>query len=329
MKLFVPFFFIMYLAVSFPAQAQTIIRGPYLQTATSKSIIIRWRTNTATASRVNYGTAPAGLNFRKDDSTITTEHIVKLSGLTVHTKYYYSVANLNMVLDADTGNHFYTLPTAGASSGTYRIGVFGDCGNNSVNQRSVRDAFLKYAGNNNIDSWLLLGDNAYSNGTDAQYQAGFFNIYRRTLLRNSPLWPATGNHDYDNTRARQIDKDIAYFKIFSVPENGEAGGLPSHSNEYYSFDIGNVHLVALDSYAIDSATRLSDTTGPQARWLKQDLATNQNRDWIIVFFSPSAIYAWLSQFRYGTGADKVAKKPVTDFRKVWCRCCAGRPQPCV
>ncbi|UUZ46600.1 hypothetical protein LP420_22025 [Massilia sp. B-10] len=39
------------------ALAATVVRGPYLQSASSDSITVRWRTDTATDSRVQYGTS--------------------------------------------------------------------------------------------------------------------------------------------------------------------------------------------------------------------------------------------------------------------------------
>ena len=40
----------------------------------------------------------------------------------------------------------------------------------------------------------MLGDNAYPNGTDLEYQAGVFDSFPR-MLRQSVLWPTIGNHD--------------------------------------------------------------------------------------------------------------------------------------
>jgi hypothetical protein len=70
------------------AHAATVTRGPYLQIGTSSSIVIKWRTDVATDSRVRYGLDPAALTSFKDALTSTTEHEVQLSGLTASTKYY-------------------------------------------------------------------------------------------------------------------------------------------------------------------------------------------------------------------------------------------------
>lgn len=272
------------LLVSSFAFSQTLIRGPYLQTATSNSITVRWRTNTALQGRVYYGNTAGNLNNIIDDSVSKTEHIINIGKLKAYTKYYYAIATFSTVLQKDTSDYFYTLPATG-DTGTYRIGIFGDCGNNSINQRNVRDAFIKYLGNNYLNSWILLGDNAYANGFDEQFQTGFFNIYRAKLLKQSPLWPCPGNHDYDNVRTNQLSKNIPYYSIFTTPEKGEVGGVASNSKSYYSFDLGNIHFISLDSYGIELGQyRLSDTLSPQVNWLKNDLSSNKNKDWVVVFF---------------------------------------------
>lgn len=151
-----------------------LVRGPYLQSATDTSIVVRWRTDASTRSRVRYGTTPGKLDKTVDDLNQVTEHIVKVGGLSAGTKYYYAIGSLKDTLQYGADNYFSTLPVPG-SEGVYRIGVFGDCGSLTINQAKARDEFLKYLGNNDLNAWILLGDNAYNDGNDMEYQAKFFN----------------------------------------------------------------------------------------------------------------------------------------------------------
>jgi len=265
-----------------------IIRGPYLQAATTTAITLRWRTDVSTRSRVHYGTQAGKLDNVVSDNTLTNEHIVQLKGLSAQTKYYYSVEDFTAVLQGDANNYFYTLPQAG-TEGFYRIGVFGDCGNNSINQQNVKDAFIKYLGPNYMNAWILLGDNAYSTGIDAEFQAKFFAIYKDDLLKKYPLYPSPGNHDYsDKDFSREQAQDnhqVAYYQNFTMPVDGEAGGVPSHNKAFYSFDIGNIHFLSLDSYGKeDNQYRLYDTLGPQVQWIKKDLETNKNKGWVVAYW---------------------------------------------
>lgn len=274
--------------VAKPVIKPQLIRGPYLQVATTNSIVVRWRTDAFARSRVRYGTTPGNLDKTADDSALNTEHLVKLTDLTPNTKYYYSIGGMKDILQGDENNYFFTLPVAG-SEGVVRVGAFGDCGNNSVNQRNVRNAFINYLGDNYMNAWILLGDNSYPDGADAELQAKFFNIYKDDLLKKYPLFPAPGNHDYHDIEfsaaVAQRTKEVAYYQNFSMPENGEAGGVPSHTKAFYSFDIGNVHFLSLDSYGKEADVyRLYDTLGPQVQWIKKDLEANNNKQWVVAYW---------------------------------------------
>lgn len=265
-----------------------VTRGPFLQAATSNSIVIRWRTDTWSRSRVRYGTTPGNLNSTADDSALVTEHEVKLTGLVPGRRYFYSIGTLRDTLDYGDDNYFVTLPLPGRE-GTYRIGVFGDCGNGSPNQKEVRDAVIKYLGNNYMDSWILLGDNAYQNGSDLQYQTKFFDVYKDNLLKKYPLYPSPGNHEYNDIELSpayaQKSRQIPYFQNFTMPVNGEAGGVPSNDKAYYAFDIGNIHFISLDSYGMEKQSlRMYDTLSPQVQWIKKDLEANKNRGWVVAYW---------------------------------------------
>ncbi len=268
------------------ANAVNITRGPYLNMATQNSVHIRWRTSSASNSIVNYGTIDGILSSSVTDATLTTEHDVMITGLLPDTKYYYSVGNSSpaaQTLNAGSDYYFYTLPVKGTER-VARIWAMGDCGNNSSNQRNVRNSYMSYMGSNHTDVLLLLGDNAYNAGTDAEYTNNFYPIYQDSLLRNVILWPAPGNHDYANNGTRQNDHVIPYYDMFTLPTAGESGGIASGTEAFYSFDFANIHFLSLDSYGKESNTyRIWDTLGPQAVWVKNDLAANTQK-WTIAYW---------------------------------------------
>lgn len=260
-----------------------LTRGPYLNSAVQNGIVIRWRTDIATDTKVNYGLSANALSQVVADNSLTTEHIVTLTGLTSNTLYYYRIGSATQVLQGDASNYFKTMPVAGSTQ-KVRFLAMGDMGNNTPTQKNIRDVWLNFNGSNYTDGWLLLGDNAYINGTETEYQNNFFNIYQGSLTKNHVLWPSPGNHDYANNSDRQTDHLIPYYNMFTLPTNGEAGGVASHNEAFYSYNYANVHFVALDSYGWETGnTRLYDTLGQQAVWLKQDLAANAQK-WTIVYF---------------------------------------------
>ncbi len=265
-----------------------ITRGPYLQMATSASMQVRWRTDFATDSRVNFGLAADNLNQQVSDNTSTTEHIVNVTGLSPNTKYFYNIGTTTAVLQTSNQHYFYTFPTAGLNTELKtRVWLTGDCGTGLPLQTSVKNAFQNYVGSSTyINLWLLLGDNAYTNGDDLEYQTNFFGQYQNDrIMKQTPLFPTPGNHDYYSSA--QNLRTGAYFQNFSLPTNAEAGGLASGTEGYYSFNYNDIHFISLDSYGTFGANneRLSDTTinNPQIVWLKADLAANTQR-WTILYW---------------------------------------------
>lgn len=263
------------MSLSAPAVAQTVTRGPYLQMATPTSIEVRWRTSSTTNSYVRYGTTQAQLTAVASDSALTTEHQVKLTGLKPGTKYFYAVGTSTTNLVGNDANHlFVTSPTTGTGQPT-RVWVIGDSGTADANARAVRNAYYNATGSRYTNLMLMLGDNAYTDGTDSQYQAAVFDMYP-TLLRQTPVWPTLGNHD--GISANSSTQTGPYYNVFTLPRAGEAGGLASGTEAYYSFDYGNVHFVCLESFETDRST-----TGAMLTWLRNDLASTI-QPWIIAYW---------------------------------------------
>jgi hypothetical protein len=153
--------------------------------------------------------------------------------------------------------------------------VIGDAGTGTANQIAVRDAFETFNGTNTLHAWLQLGDNAYGSGYDAEYQTAVFGVYTNEL-RNSVTWPALGNHD--TAQGTDYVDTYPYFSIFTLPTAGEAGGVSSGTEHYYSFDLGMVHFICLDSMTASRATN-----GAMAIWLRSDLAVTTNR-WLVAYW---------------------------------------------
>jgi 3',5'-cyclic AMP phosphodiesterase CpdA len=265
----------------------SVTRGPFLQIGSQTGITIRWKTDVATNSRVTYGTSFGTYTNTVDSALLTTDHIVRISGLTADTKYYYTIGSTTTTLQNSGLNNFLTLPPANVNR-KLRVVAFGDCGDGSANQVNVKNAFKNYLGSNDVDAMLLLGDNTYNSGLDNEYQTLFFDPYKDDILKSYKLYPAPGNHDYgeNNTLPFTGNRNNAYFQNFSLPTAGECGGLASGTESYYSFDIGDVHLLSLDSYGTEAAnfnTKLYDTLGPQATWIKADLAANTKK-WVVAYF---------------------------------------------
>ena len=267
------------LFISALLNAQTLVKGPYLQIGTPNSMTVRWQTNLPTDTKLSYGTSTVLTGF-SGNLTLDTLHEIKLTSLTPYTKYYYSVGTTTSTIQGDTNNYFVTSPLPGAE-GKYRFWVTGDCGTPSAIQLNCKNQYNIYTNNRITNGWLVLGDNAYFNGNNTNFDTSFFAPYQADIMKHSVLWPIPGNHDYDNGAANS--PTVAYFSIFSLPVTAEAGGFPSGTEQYYSYDYGNIHFIALDSYGSSGGKKMNDTLSAQNIWLKQDLAANTKK-WTVAYW---------------------------------------------
>lgn len=254
--------------------APVITRGPYLQLGTPTSVIVRWRTDLATDSRVSFGTTAGQLTTNADHATVTTEHEVTLGGLAPDTQYFYAIGSTTTTLATGADFTFFTAPPVGATQ-PVRIWALGDSGTAAANAAAIRNGYTAFNGNGYTDLLLMLGDNAYNNGTDAEYQAAVFNMYP-TFLRQTPLWPTIGNHD--TASSTNPPATLPYFQMFTLPTAGEAGGAASGTEKYYSFDFANIHFICLDSM---SSSRQPGSA--MLTWLENDL-TSTTQQWIVAFW---------------------------------------------
>ncbi len=245
-----------------------LTRGPYLQSGTTTNIIVRWRTQVPSDSRVQFGLSPASLPWEVVEAAAASDHTVTLTNLAPDTKYFYAIGSSTTNLAGGPDYFFRTAPLTGKPT---RIWAIGDCGTITqlgyVGQPKVRDAYKTYAGGRYTDVWLLLGDNAYLSGLDSEYQTAVFDMYPQQL-RCTTMWSTIGNHDVGGD----------YFDIFTLPKNGEGGGIASGTESYYSFDYGNIHFICLDA-----EVSIRTNGSPMLMWLEQDLAAN-TRDWLIAYW---------------------------------------------
>jgi hypothetical protein len=253
----------------------SVTRGPYLQLGTPSSTTVRWRTSAPVVGRVQYGQSVGANTWAAQESTATREHRIRLTGLLPNSTYYYSVGTSTTVLAGGDSTYFFVTPPVAGTATPTRIWVLGDSGTANSNVRAVRDAYYTFTGNRHTNLWLMLGDNAYTTGTDAEFQTAVFGMFP-TMLRKSVLWPTLGNHDgYSADSASQTGP---YYDIFTLPTAGEAGGLASGTEAYYSFDYGNIHFICLESFETNRSVG-----GPMLTWLQQDLAST-TQPWVIAFF---------------------------------------------
>ena len=106
---------------------------------------------------------------------------------------------------------------------------------------------------------LALGDLSYPSGTDQSFADCYARSWGRHKARTRP---APGNHEYRTLGAG------GYLRYF-----GASAGTPGHL--YYSFDLGNWHLIALDSECAQIGGCQKGSA--EERWLRDDLQHNSGK----------------------------------------------------
>ncbi|AQG79919.1 metallophosphoesterase [Spirosoma montaniterrae] len=265
------------------AQTPLITRGPYWQVITPNSAFVRWRTDQPTTGRIWFGTDAAQLTNSQRESQPSQEHSLTLTGLQPNTRYTYAVGYDDTRLASGADYYIKTAPPTGSTQ-PFRLWVLGDFGFPGNRQIQTYQAYRSAISSRPADAWLWLGDNAYCCGTEDQYQRYVFDVYGPTF-RNTPIIPSPGNHDYNDSNT---NFDVAYYRLFSMPQRGEAGGVASGKPTYFSVDYGNLHIVSLDSQGqqTDDNKRVYDTTSVQIQWLKRDLTANRLPWTIVIFHHP-------------------------------------------
>lgn len=258
-------------------ELRLLVWKPYLQQLGPTRVIILWATRSGTSPEVRYATDASYSTVASGSSRPVSGaqlHRVELSGLQPDTTYFYKVYTDNEDLLPAEVLSFQTAPATG-SSAPFTFMVVGDYGKNSDSQKRLRDQMLR-------DSFrfiLTTGDNAYSAGSYLQFDSNVFQIYQ-DLFSRAGLFPTLGNHDYGT------DNAAPYLDIFELPQNA---WRPAEAERYYSFDFGNIHVVALDSNApLDAAD--SAAGDDMFDWLRADLSQTR-QPWRIIAFHHSAYSA--------------------------------------
>ena len=172
------------------------------------------------------------------------------------------------------------------------------CGKTGDEQTaSIVDSVLKVDSIANVENVVFTaGDNAYPVGSAREFESCFAASWGNPASRIMKfIRPSPGNHDYDTGGAEP------YYEYF-----GERAGPGKRG--YYSYDIGDWHVVSLNSELPPVSGRLAQAKAQDA-WLIKDLAANKKICTVVYFHrplfssgdhgnSPSLRRIWDIMFRY-------------------------------
>ena len=129
---------------------------------------------------------------------------------------------------------------------------------------------------------FTLGDNAYENGTAAEFASCYEPSWGRHKSRTKPV---AGNHDYNTPDA------AAYFDYFGAAAGPRGKG-------YYSFELGGWHIIVLNSNIDRTAT------SEQVAWLRADLSATAAQCTMALWHHP--------RFSSGPAGNGATQQPFWD-----------------
>ena len=153
--------------------------------------------------------------------------------------------------------------TRGHKEGAERAPEYGRC-----KYQKVSDLIV----NGDYDAFFALGDNQYLRGQYSNFMRWYDPSYGRAM---DITYPIPGNHEYYTPHA------AGYYRYFGKRAHGPHG--------YYSFDLGQWHIVALNSQLCKNKTWYPKTGyvhnlpgwgcyggSPEYQWLEKDLKANRD-----------------------------------------------------
>jgi len=207
-----------------------------------------------------------------------------LTGLAWNSDHEYRVRHLRAgVVVAEYAAPFRTRLRAGDAA-PFSFAAYGDsAAGGSAGFRAVQGRINQ----SGAAFAVLLGDNAYSSGSHAEYDARF----EPSINPEAAAWTAShldyvsfGNHDIATAAGLPTEQLYAApvpVAGVTAPAAPPAGERPEHN---YSWDYGSVHFVAFDSNSLDDPGRLDGLLD----WVTADLAASSATWKIAVAHHPVA-----------------------------------------
>ncbi|XP_015115464.1 acid phosphatase type 7 [Diachasma alloeum] len=243
---------------------------------TTRDIIVTWSTKDDTKeSIVEYGIGAFGFTAKGNSTLFVDEgkqkrhqyiHRVYLRDLTPGQKYIYHCGS-----KFGWSNIFYVTTPPDSKTWTPQIVIFGDMGNENAQSLS---RLQEETQRGLYDAAIHVGDFAYDMDTDEARVGDQFMKQIEGIAAYLPYMTVPGNHEekynFSNYRAR-----------FSMP--GSSQGL------WYSFDMGPVHFIAIDTEVYYFMNYGIKQLVKQFEWLDEDLkranepAARVVRPWIVTF----------------------------------------------
>lgn len=232
-------------------------RSPYVMNITKNEVTVLWKTILPSIDSIRYGK----LTDREKqifEVRPRTFHQHRLEDLDPDTCYIYSVLHWG---EAWQDGKFCTAPEI--NSTPLHFSLIGDSGMGTPEQYRISEMMKIF-----YPTFILhVGDVVYPNGAAEKYDKFFFLPYKE-ILKNIPFYLTLGNHDITTKNGKP------YFDAFDLPINNKTS-----TEQFYSFEWGNILFIALDSNSIIKSERIGKL---QLEWLEEILKESTHR-WRFIF----------------------------------------------
>ena len=130
------------------------------------------------------------------------------------------------------------------------------------------------------DAVFTLGDNAYPDGSARDFALCFTPSWGDSAKRIiSRIRPSPGNHEHETEEA------APYYKYF-----GDRAGSPRKG--YYSYNLGEWHVVVLNSEIVVNQVFSAKEQADQEEWLREDLKGSSRKCTVAYFHHPRYSSGW-------------------------------------
>ncbi len=259
----------------------SMLMSPYLQAVQKDSIYILVECDSPEVATVEYGpdNKYGSLQTAASISTtlaekVTYVHKVKLKGLKPGKLYHYRA------LQAKEASQDYTFNTAVEEGVNFRFAWMADC-RTGTEIHDIIAANIKKA----KPRFSLYGGDLCQNGSYDFFKNEFFLKNELALIAEVPFFNTVGNHEGNGRNT---------YSFTEAPES--ASGL----QKYYSFDYGDIHVLALNTELSVAAENA------QYKFAKADLEACKKKWKIVITHVPAYIDGNYEE-------DKKLKKMTSDL----------------
>ena len=145
-----------------------------------------------------------------------------------------------------------------------------------------------YADHPEAAFFVNMGD-LVDNGEQASQWDAWFHA-TEPMAERIPSAPVMGNHETYNLDWK-VRRPEAYIHFFSLP----SGDAEHYRNEFYSYDVGDVHFVVLNTQDEELAPWEPNLTEDEIAWFRRDMAATRKKWKVVIMHKDPLQYSFASR----------------------------------